>query len=166
MNFPIRPAVPSDVEAITEIYNNAVENTVATFDVVPKSVPDRLRWLTERRSDHPVLVAEGNGNITGWASLGAWSDKEAYEGSVEISLYIRAGFEGRGIGRRLSQAIIEEGRNAGLRTILARIAEGNDASMHLCETFGFRYIGVMKEAGFKFGRNLDVHFYQLLLGST
>ena len=73
---------------------------------------------------------------------------------------MRQEFRGKGIGKRLMEAIISEGKRLGLHTVIGRIAEGNDVSVHLAESLGFRHIGVMKEVGRKFGRLLDVHLMQ------
>jgi L-amino acid N-acyltransferase len=156
----IRNATPDDLKAINDIYNDAVINTVATFDTEPKSLDDRLQWFNEHDQRHPVIVAEIQGDIAGWASLSRWSDRKAYNDTAEGSVYIRADARDKGIGKELSAALVEEGRKAGLHTIVARIVEGNKASIRLCETLGFIHIGTMKEVGNKFGRLLDVHIMQ------
>lgn len=158
----IRRATEADIPAITEIYNHAVLNTVATFDVEAKSIEDRLSWFRRHGPKHPVMVAEHGGRVVGWASLSEWSERCAYEDCLEISLYVDVDHRSRGIGRRLFELTIDAGKQAGVRTIIARIAAGNEASIHLCEATGFRYIGVMRQAGRKFGKILDVELYQLL----
>jgi L-amino acid N-acyltransferase YncA len=161
-DYIIRPATPEDLPAITEIYNQAVAHTVATFDTEEKSVEDRRAWFGQHGPNHPVFVAESNGTIAGWAALSPWSNRPAYAGTAEGSIYVREGCQGEGLGRRLSETIITAGREAGLHTLIARIAEGNDASLHLAESMGFQHIGVMKEVGFKFGRWLNVVMMQLM----
>ena len=101
-----------------------------------------------------------DGIIIGWAALSQWSDRPAYAGTAEISLYIQEEFQGKGFGRQLSEAIIEAGLRVGLHTLIARVAEGNEASIALAESQGFEHIGVMREVGFKFGRLIDVHMMQ------
>lgn len=156
----IRKAIPEDLEGITEIYNDAILKTIATFDTEPKTVDKQRQWFKEHGSRYPILVAEQGGLIIGWASLTAWSGRCAYSNTVEISLYIKEGNRGKGIGKKLGKAILREGRDAGFRTVIARIAEGNDASIHIFETLGFNHIGIMKEVGRKFGRLIDVHLMQ------
>lgn len=159
----LRLAAPADVAAITEIYNEAIRTTTATFDTEPKSEEERQRWLESHDSRHPVLVAEVNGVVAGWASISSWSDRPAYNDTAETSMYVKSEHRGQGIGRKLKQAVIEEARRQGFHTLIAGVAEGSDASLHLNESFGFEHVGTFREVGFKFGKLLDVQYLQLML---
>lgn len=156
----IRKATIDDLPAITEIYNQAILTTTATFDTEPKSLDDQKVWFESHSYKYPLLVAEEDRKVTGWASLSKWSDRCAYSDTAEISLYIDEKQRGKGIGRKLLEAIIREGEKTGIHSIIARIAEGNEVSIHLHQSIGFEHIGVMKEVGRKFGRLLDVHLMQ------
>lgn len=156
----IRPARLSDLPAITKIYNEAIRNTTATFDTKPKTGEEQLAWFNTHDDRHPIFVAERDGSVVGWACLSQWSDRCAYSGTAEISLYIRDGFREKGIGRKLMESIDAEAQRRGFHTAVVRITEGNLASVHLAERFGFRPVGVMEEVGYKFGRWLDVHVMQ------
>ncbi len=158
----IRTATLDDVDAITEIYNDAIVKTVATFDTTPKRQEEQEHWFRAHGDRYPILVAEQDHYLLGWAALSPWSDRCAYAETAEVSLYVREGHRGQGIGRRLLHAIIDEGRKAHVHTVIARIADGNDVSIHLHESIGFRHIGVMREVGRKFGRLLDVYLMQLI----
>jgi L-amino acid N-acyltransferase YncA len=158
----IRSATLQDLGAITEIYNDAILKTVATFDTEPKTDAEQKRWFKGHGTRYPILVAKEGNFIVGWASLSQWSDRGAYAGTAEASVYVREEYRGRGIGRRLNEAIIRAGREAGLHTLIGRIADGNDASLRLAESVGFKQIGVMRECGRKFGRLLDVHLVQYI----
>jgi len=158
--FTIRRATLPDLEAITEIYNQAILNTVATFDTQTKTAEGQRGWFAQHGEKHPILVAEQDGVLAGWASLSAWSDRCAYSDTAEVSLYIDEHHRGQGIGHRLSEAIIKAGRDAGLHTLIARITEGNAASIHIAESQGFEHVGIMREVGRKDGRLLDVHLMQ------
>jgi phosphinothricin acetyltransferase len=162
----IRIAVPSDVEAITEIYNEAVLNSTATFDTEPKTTEERKQWLMSHDNRHPVLVAVVDGVIAGWSSISRWSDRPAYDDTVETSFYVGAGFRGKGIGRMLKEATISEARRLGYHTLIARIAQDNPVSLHLNESMGFVHVGTLKEVGRKFGKLLDVHILQKILFLT
>lgn len=163
MMLNIRRAIIQDLEAITEIYNQAILNTVATFDTEIKTAESQRNWFYQHRDRHAILVAEQDGKITGWASLSAWSDRCAYNDTAEISLYVEEHHQGQGIGRKLSEAMIKAGHDANLLTLIARIAEGNDISIHIAESQGFEHIGIMREVGRKFGRLLDVYMMQIFL---
>jgi L-amino acid N-acyltransferase len=166
LNLNIRLATPADVPAITEVYNEAILTTTATFDTEPKSEADRRTWLDSHGPRHPVLVAELDGQVVGWSALTPWSDRRAYDGTAETSFYVKSEFRGRGIGRALKDAILSEARRLGYHTLLARVAEGSEESLHLNRTAGFRHVGTMKQVGRKFGRLLDVHLLQLMLNET
>jgi len=156
----LRSARREDLDSITEIYNEAIIKTVATFDTEPKTFEDQKKWFDDHESKNPILVAELNGVIVGWASLSKWSDRCAYSDTAEISLYVREAYQGKGIGRCLIETIIKEGEKTGLHTIIARITEGNEPSLHLHRSVGFTHIGIMKEVGKKFGKRQDVHLMQ------
>lgn len=156
----IRPATLDDITAITTIYNEAILTTVATFDTEPKSEAERAAWFSAHDARHPILVAEIEGQVVGWASLSKWSDRLAYSETAEISLYVHSSRRGQGIGRQLIAAMVAEGEKAGLHTLIARIAAGNEASVRLHRTAGFELIGIMREVGRKFGQLLDIHLMQ------
>jgi len=156
----IRPATSSDQQAILDIYNEAVANTTATFDTEPRSPEKQMEWWSKHKKNHPVLVAEEKGFIAGWASLSPWSDRCAYDTTVEVSVYIHKDFRGRGIGSKLLEIVTLEGGKVGNHTVLSRISDGNGSSVHIHEKLGYKHIGVMKEVGFKFGKFLDVHMMQ------
>jgi L-amino acid N-acyltransferase YncA len=158
----ILPATLEHLEQITNIYNEAVLNSIATFDTEPKSVEEQRLWFNEHGGKYPILVAEENNTIVGWASLSRWSGRCAYADTAEISIYIKDDYRGRGIGTGLLKKILEQGKNEGLHTVLARIADGSEGSIQLHKKAGFEYIGVMKEVGKKFGKLLDVHMMQLI----
>jgi L-amino acid N-acyltransferase YncA len=97
----IRDARISDLPAISEIYNEAILETVATFDTESKTATEQENWFAEHGEVYPILVAEHNGSVVGWVSLNRWSDRKAYGFTTEISLYIEKNHRGRGYGRRL-----------------------------------------------------------------
>jgi len=156
----IRRATLEDLGAITEIYNEAVLQTVATFDTELKTIEEQKTWFSNHDSKHPILVAEQDGLVVGWSSLSKWSDRCAYSDTAEASLYVKKEHQGKGIGRKLLEAIITEGQKAGLHTVIARIAEGNEASINLFKSEKFEHIGTMKEVGRKFDKLWDVYLMQ------
>ncbi len=161
----VRPAVPDDIPAITEIYNEAVLTTDATFDTVPRTLEQQAAWFKAHSDRNPVVVALENETVLGWASLGKWSDRAAYADTAEISVYVGSPYRYKGIGRQLMEEVIRKGEAAGLHTILSRITRGNDRSVRLHESLGFETIGVMREVGRKHGRLLDVLMMQKIYPS-
>jgi phosphinothricin acetyltransferase len=159
----IRPATLQDQPGILEIYNESVLNSTATFDTDPRTPEKQLEWFNRHKANHPVLVAEENGRIAGWASLSPWSDRCAYDSTVEVSVYLAPEQRGKGLGFQLLQQVTEAGRKAGNHTILSRISSDNLASIRIHEKAGYSTVGTMKEVGFKFGRFLDVVIMQIVL---
>lgn len=152
----IRPAALADASSIAAIYNHAVTTTTASFDTEPQSVSRREAWLTGRAERHPALVAEQDGAVIGWAALSPYSDRCAYDTTVEISVYVDPSRHRGGVGRSLMQALLAEAPARGVHVILARICTENVASIRMVEALGFTYAGTMHEVGRKFGRWLDV----------
>lgn len=159
----IRPAELADLPAITDIYNDAILTSTATFDTEPKTLDDRRQWFQAHSERHPILVAELSGRVIGWASLTPWSDRRAYDETAETSFYVESESRGHGIGRQLKLAIIAEARRLGFHSLIARVAEGSGESLHINESVGFTRVGVLKEVGKKFGQRLSVHLLQLIL---
>jgi|SRR6266496_2851576 len=159
----VRPAKLADVTAITEIYNEVILTTTATFDIEPKSFADRTQWLQAHGEKYPVLVAVVDGQTVGFAALRPWSQRRAYDQTVESCFYVRSTQRGRGIGRMLKEAIIEEARRLGFHTIIARMAEGSNESLHLNQSLGFVHVGTLREVGRKFGKLIDVQIMQKIL---
>jgi L-amino acid N-acyltransferase YncA len=163
-DFTIRPAVRSDAAQMAAIYNQAVLHSTATFDTEPESVEARETSLDEHTApQHPVLVAEREGRILGWASLSRYSTRCAYETTVEASTYIDESETDRGVGTALSEALLDAGLAGGVHAVLLRICTENAASLAMSRKLGFFEIGVMREVGVKFGRTLDVMWLEKLL---
>jgi L-amino acid N-acyltransferase len=156
----IRPANEKDQPEILDIYNEAVLNTTATFDTEPRSHVAQMEWFKKHKKNHPVFVAEEDGEIVGWSSLSPWSDRCAYDTTVEVSVYIHKDHRGKGLGKKLLEVVTLEGKKVNNHTVISRISEGNQASIHLHEKLGYRHVGVLKEVGFKFGKYLDVYMMQ------
>jgi len=156
----IRQAGLKDIEDITEIYNEAILKTVATFDTQPKTVEEQEKWFKGHGTKNPIIVVEHDKAIVGWAALSSYSTKCAYSKTAEISLYVKKECQGKGFGTKLMDAIIQDGEKAGLHTVIARITEGNKQSVRLHESVGFKHVGTMKEVGLKFGKHLDVYLMQ------
>jgi phosphinothricin acetyltransferase len=156
----IRAALLKDLNGITEIYNHAILNTVATFDTEPKTVKEQKKWFNEHSSKNPIVVAEIDKEIVGFASLSKYSTRCAYSDTAELSVYVKEKYQGKGIGKKLIKEIVVAGEKAGLHAIIARIAEGNKKSIYLHDIVGFKHVGIYKEVGYKFGKKLDVYLME------
>ena len=160
----IRPAVAADASRIASIYNDAILNGTATFDTEEKSESDRIQWLSEHVADNlPVLVSLQDGVVTGFAALNKWSPRKAYDTTAEVSLYMDAAYRGSGTGKLLFEQIVLSAQSVGLHCLVGRITQGNSVSIALSEQLGFSHIGIMREAGKKFGKFLDVHLMQKII---
>lgn len=160
----VRTATETDLEAILEIYNDAIMNTTAVYDYEPHTLEMRKQWFRIKEAQgYPVFVAEDNGRVVGFSSIGPWRAWAAYKYSVENSIYVAADQRGKGIGKILLEPLIEAAKELDLHAIIAGIDATNEVSISLHRRFGFTETGTFKEVGFKFGRWLDLTFMQLLL---
>jgi len=153
-----------------DIYNHAVLNTTATFDVTPRSAEAQEQWFLEHVPPHPAIVWEQDegdekGRILGWASLGSYHTRCAYRFAAEASVYVAPDAQGKGIGEGLLRELIRLGGENGLRTLIGQVTEENAASCSLAEKVGFRRVGTLNEVGYKFDRWLNVVVYQYLYGA-
>ena len=159
----IEPARREHLPGITEIYNDAILNTTATFDMCPRTMEEQGEWMDEHDDKHPILVATLEGEVLGWGSLSSHNDRCCYQNTAEDSVYVRREHRGRGIGTRLLEALVSEARRSGLHVLIARIDAGNETSIALHARAGFEEVGRLREVGYKFDGWLDVVLMELLL---
>lgn len=161
--FRIRQAFVSDAVPVAAIYNQGIEERAATFETTPRTPAELAERIAEDPQRFPVLVAEGSTGIVGWASIGAYRPRACYSGVGEFSVYIDRAARGRGVGRALVAALIEEARARGYWKLLSRIFTFNVASLSLCRSLGFREVGVYEKHGCLEGRWLDVVIVERLI---
>ncbi len=161
----IRKAERRDLQALLDIYNYEVEHGVATLDLQPKNLAQWEIWFDAHNvENHPLLVAEMDGHVAGYASLSDYREKEAYKSTVELSVYIAPGDRRKGVATALMGAILAEARgDAQTHTVVSVITAGNEASVRLHKRFGFEFCGMIREVGTKFGRYLDIENYSLIV---
>ncbi len=159
----VRLAQIEDAEGIRTIYNREVLEGTATFDLRPRSLDDQRHWLTSRAGAHAVLVAVDGHEVLGFGSLSAYRDRPAYSTTVEDSVYVAPGHQGRGVGRAVLEALVDAAAQRGFHSMIGRIAGGNEASIALHQRCGFDVVGVEREVGRKFRRWLDVTVVQRML---
>ena len=163
-NLQIRPASPTDTEAIARIYNHYVLHTAISFEeraVSGAEMADRIADVLS--SSLPWLVALQSGQIVGYAHAGQWKARRAYRYSVETSVYIDPAFTARRIGTQLYQALLPLLRDRSIHAVIGGIALPNAASVALHERLGFRKVAHFKEVGYKFGQWIDVGYWQTSL---
>ena len=165
MSYLIRDAVPADLPAIRDIYNDAVLNTLAIWNEQTVDLDNRLQWLNARQAQgYPVLVIVDAADTTlGYASFGDWRPFEGFRHTVEHSVYIHPEQRGKRLGPQLLSALIERAKGCHKHVMVAAIEGGNAASIHVHRQLGFVSSGRMPQVGIKFGRWLDLTFMQLML---
>ena len=168
-----RLATVDDAAAIRDIYNLEVTTSIVTFDLVPRSLDDQRRWLSDRSGAHAVIVAEqmvdrsdGTGArpvVVGYAALSPYRVRPAYSTSVEDSVYVHRDHQGKGVGKRLLADLLDVAMAHGFHSVFARIVDGHGASIALHQALDFEHVGTEREVGRKFNRWLDVVIMQRLL---
>lgn len=159
----IRPATLDDAESIRAIYNIEVLNTTVTFDLVARTASEQQEWMLTHAGVYPVIVAEDEGDVIGFASLSPYRPRPAYSTTAEDSIYVAASHRGAGIGKTLLGELVVLGEALGFHSIVARIVGDHAASIALHRSCGFELVGVEREVGRKFGKWLDVALMQRLL---
>lgn len=158
-----RRATVDDAPAIARIYNQGIEDRIATFET-------RLRTATDIRSwfggVHPIVVVESEGLVIAFAATSLYRDRTCYAGIAEVSLYVARDFRRRGAGRLAMQAIIDEAENAGFWKLLSRVFLDNQASRSLIASLGFREVGIYEKHGQLDGVWRDVLIVERLIPSN
>ncbi|TKA98322.1 N-acetyltransferase [Cereibacter changlensis] len=160
----VRDAVAGDAEGIARIYNDAVLTTTAILNEGAVDAENRIGWMEMRRGQgYPVLVAEHEGRVIGYASFGDWRPFDGFRATVEHSVYVAAEARGQGVARALMTELTERARGCGKHVMVAAVTSENEASLRLHRALGFREAAVLTEVGQKFGRWLDLVFLELRL---
>jgi L-amino acid N-acyltransferase YncA len=157
----IRYARPTDLDAILDIYNDAILNTTSVYYYSPHTIEDRLYWYEEKVKDgFPILVCEESNRVIGFATFGHFRARPAYRYTVEHSVYVHIDHRGKGVATKLMTELIKIANERGYATMVAGIDSSNKVSRVMHENLGFTYCGTIKGVGYKFGKWLDVTFYQ------
>ena len=159
----IRPGQESDLEALVGIYNHNVLKTPVTFDVEPYTTESRRPWLEgfAMTGRYRLFVAESAGEILGYSHSHALRPKAAYETSVETTVYLKPGNEGRGLGAALYTVLLDALREEDVHRAYGGVAQPNAASNAMHRKLGFREVAHFGEVGRKFGRYYDVTWFEL-----
>lgn len=152
--------------AILDILNDAIANSTALYEYHPRTLGSMRTWFTEKEAGRfPVIGAEQAGVLVGFATYGSFRPRAAYKYSVEHSVYVHQDHRGRGIGKALLVELIATARQQQYHVLVGGIDIANTTSVGLHEKLGFTHAGTIRESAFKFGRWLDLGFYQLILAT-
>lgn len=158
----VRKAELNDAPVLCCIYNHYVEHTIVTFDLELKSEEVFRLEMEQIMKSYPYLVLVHNNVICGYACGNAWKIRKAYRQCVESSVYLEPGEKGRGYGKILYSALMAELKNSGIHSVIAGISMPNEESIRLHEKLGFEKIGHFREVGWKFGKWIDVAYWELI----
>lgn len=160
----IREVTPHNAAKITSIYNPYVTETVITFEEIPVTIAEmQSRIENLLNSGFPYIAAEKDNQMIGYAYAGQWRARSAYRHTVETSIYLAQENTGHGVGTILYKELLERLKRMEVHVVLGGITLPNPVSMQLHEKLGFTKVAHFNEAGYKFGRWLDVGFWQLIL---
>jgi phosphinothricin acetyltransferase len=161
--FSTRPATTSDAAAVAAIYNEGIEDRLATFETAPRTSDDVRAWLDEGL---PFLVAERGGEVVGWARVSPYSDRCVYQGVGEHGVYVARSARGGGVGRQLLEALCDAAESAGLYKLTSRVFTDNTASRAVHVAAGFHEVGIQRRHGRLDGRWKDCVLVERLLGDA
>lgn len=159
----IRAATVGHAEAICRIYNQGIRDRVATLETEERTLDERARWLETRSPRHPVLVAEDDGLVVGWASLNVFNARRAYDHVADLSLYVDREWRGRGVGRHLLEALVARAIELGYHKLVLAAFPWNAAGMRAYGRAGFREVGIYREQGRLDGRWVDTVVMEKIL---
>jgi len=161
--YALRLATADDAAVVCRIYNQGIEDRVATLEPEPRTPDERWQWLAARGPRHPVVLAEANGEVVAWGSLNPYSVRDAYRHVADFSIYVERQWRGKGAGRVVLTRLIELARELGYHKMVLSAFPTNDAGMALYQKLGFRTVGIYKEQGQLDGRWVDTIVMEELL---
>lgn len=159
----LRPLTSDDAEAICAIYNYYVENTAVTFEEQAVSIQEMERRIRGITAKYPALVCEEEAEISGYAYVNKYKERSSYRYTAELSIYLKKGREGKGLGSRLLGGLFEELKKTEIHALVSGITLPNERSVALHEKFGFTKAAHFKEVGFKMDCWRDVGYWELIL---
>jgi L-amino acid N-acyltransferase YncA len=159
----IRAATGADVAMICYIYNQGIQDRVATLATEERTPEERAAWLAARGPRYPVLVAEGDAGVVGWASLNVFNPRRAYDHVADLSLYVERGWRGRGVGGRLLEALIARAVELSYHKLVLAAFPWNERGTRAYARAGFREVGIYREQGGLDGRWVDTIVMEKIL---
>ncbi len=169
MTATVRTAEPRDAEAIAAIHNEGIEDRLATLDTTLRTPEGTRSWLTDRGLRYTVLVAtppasaSSRSDVIGWGSLNPFNARAAYDHVADFSVYVRRDWRGKGVGRRLLDALVDRARAHGFHKMVLSALARNSAGVALYESAGFSRVGIYREMGWLDDRWVDVLLMERIL---
>jgi L-amino acid N-acyltransferase YncA len=163
-DLTVRPARAADAEAIADIYNQGIEERIATFETEPRSTEQMAAWLEEKQGRYPFIVAERNGRVLAWAGVGQYRPRACYDSVAEFSVYADRLARGTGAAKAALEGLLQACEQAGFTKLVSRIFPENQRSRGLCRKLGFREVGTYLRHGKLDGQWRDTVIVERLLG--
>ncbi|MDA8196477.1 MAG: GNAT family N-acetyltransferase [Actinomycetota bacterium] len=163
--YALRSVNLRDAEALMSIYNREVVGSRVTLDLVPRSISQQKAWIEEHQGVYPALLAyeSSSDEVVGFASVSPYRIRPGYSTTVENSIYIAPDHQGKGLGKFLLSAILDEAAKHGFHACIARVASDHTASIALHKSLGYFEVGIEREIGRKFGKWIDMLLLEKLL---
>ncbi|MSP78538.1 MAG: N-acetyltransferase family protein [Dehalococcoidia bacterium] len=161
----IRSATVTDVPVITEIFNQGVEDKIATFDAA-HTVTQRQAWFATHGTTEPVIVTESSGQVVGWASLSQFSQRSCFDLVKELSIYVRREWRNKGVGDVLMADLLQRGAEARLHKVILFVFPSNLRGIALYKKNGFTKVGIFRNHGFRDGEWLDSMAMERIIDSN
>jgi phosphinothricin acetyltransferase len=167
MDYSIKPCDEAQLPEMLEMFNDAIINTTSVYDYIPRTKEFMVDWYNSKlKGGYPLIgLFDIHGNLLGFGTYGSFRSRPAYKYSIEHSIYVRKDMRGRGYGKVLLKEIIEQAIRDDYHVIVGGIDSDNAISISFHEKMGFEFSGKIKHAGYKFGKWLDLSFYQLILNT-
>jgi phosphinothricin acetyltransferase len=165
MDFLIKPCEENQLPEILEILNDAIINSTALYDYKPRTIENLNSWYEAKiKNNYPIIgLFDKSGILLGFGSYGPFRNWPAYKYTIEHSIYVKSEMRNKGLGKILLKEIINNATEEDYHVLVGGIDSTNIVSIKLHENLGFTFSGTIKHAGYKFGKWLDLSFYQMIL---
>jgi phosphinothricin acetyltransferase len=159
----VRAATPDDAAAICTIYNQGIEDRIATLETELRTPEERRQWMAGRGPRHPVVVAVTDEQVVGWGSLNSFNPRPTYDNVVDLSVYVERAWRGRGVGRAVLLHLLARAKTLGYHKMVLAAFPYNEVGVALYKKMGFTPVGIYHEQGRLDGRWVDVLIMERML---
>lgn len=164
MSQSLSPATLNDIPIITRIYNEGIEDRIATLETKLRTEEDMVEWFNGRDERHSVLVVKDeSGEVRGWASINVFNSRCCYSGVADISIYIQRDYRGMGFGKKLLEYLIKTAEEQGFHKLVLSTFDFNKIGKKLYRSSGFREVGTYMNQGILDGKFVNITIMEMLL---